>query len=76
MSDLEKIMAQLDQDRPRWFIEFAQTEDLSRFTLAVTPPSSPAVVENEKRRLKVRVAERLFLPIVNAAICAGVVKVD
>lgn len=76
MGDLEKIMAQLDKDRPRWFIEFADTTELAKFTMAVNPESKPFVIDTEKRRLKVRVAERLFMPIVNAAIEAGVVRVD
>ena len=75
MNDLEKIMAQLDKDRPRWFIEFADTGDLAKLALAINPETKPFVIETEKRRLKVRVAERLFMPIINAAICAGVVKV-
>ena len=61
----ERLMAQLDRDRPDWFIEWASQEDFQGAAFFSRVP--------QDQFLRDRVSRRLFHAILHAALGAGIV---
>lgn len=62
---ISDMITALDKNQPRWFIEWANQQDLAD---RLTDPRF------DDARLKGRVAMRLFHPIITAAISPRIVK--
>ena len=63
---IEKIKTQLDKDFPRWWKEWGTARELERFV-------SQYEISMATTNLRNAVAQRLFYPIINAALEAGVI---
>lgn len=61
----EKLAEQLDRDKPRWWAEWANQDDLR--DLAINPHTT---VDH----IRARVAMRIFHSVLNAAVAAGLVE--
>jgi len=74
---LEEISTQLDKDQPNWYIDWAigsELEQYARDTVqAKTRMGAEVMIVEATRRLKNRVASRLFHRILNASLSAGVI---
>ena len=70
MNDIEKIMAQLDKDQPRWAIDWATERELREYVMFTERHGSKILLA----RLETQVAQRLMHRILNAALAASVVR--
>jgi len=68
---LDRLIAQLDKDRPLWHIEWASEMELKQHLGAILAGVNRDIRE---RRLKRTVAERIFPWVMMSAITAGLVK--
>ncbi len=71
MSDfIEKMKTQLDQDQPRWWIDWATGPETQRF-VSNTMYKTAGEAQTELRN---SVANRLFHRVLNASIGAGLME--
>ena len=61
----ERLMAQLDRDKPSWYWDWAEKHDLSDVM-------SLGIAE-QRAKLRQRIADRMFHTILHAALGAGIV---
>lgn len=69
MTDIDRLMQGLDIEKPRWYIEFADQDELKIFVLEI---ANKLTFEDAHRRLRASVAYRLG-SVVRGAIQAGLV---